>query len=256
MKKFFSQFMTGIRSYLYALNFIANQGLRYYYFFPFILLIILLVGDLGVSAYVTDFTGQWLRAHLLSDTQTWYYSLLNGVVFTLIWLIIKIVFIFIFAYVSGFVVIIILSPIFSQLSERVEQINQGTDYPFNLKQMFKDVLRGIILALKNFIIEIGFMILALLFSFIPVVGLLSPVLLFVVSAYFYGFSFMDYTNERQKRSVKESSKLISQNKGLSIGIGFIFALVLLIPVIGSLISGFVAVVTVVAATLAMQEIQE
>ena len=64
---------------------------------------------------------------------------------------------------------------------------------------------------------------------------------------------MDYSNERRRLNVKQSVAEIRQNKGLAIGIGFLFSLSLLIPVVGAFFSAFVAVVAVVAATLVMIE---
>ena len=93
-------------------------------------------------------------------------------------------------------------------------------------------------------------------SFIPVVGLISTPLLFFISSYYYGFSFMDYTAERRKLTVKESIHFVKQNKGLAIGNGLPFALALLIPVIGVSLSGFIALISTVAATMAILKKEE
>ena len=67
-------------------------------------------------------------------------------------------------------------------------------------------------------------------GFIPVIGwLISFLGNFVISSYFYGFSFMDYTNERQRLSLKDSIAYISNNKGLAIGIGSVFVFCFFIP---------------------------
>ena len=45
--------------------------------------------------------------------------------------------------------LIIGSPLFAYLSEKTESIMEGRDFPFNFKQLLKDIARGIRLALRN-----------------------------------------------------------------------------------------------------------
>jgi CysZ protein len=244
-------FSTAISYYGKAIQFIFKYRLGWYFLIPLILTLLLFFAGMGISEHFTDYTDQWLDAKLKFDETAWYFKLLNTLVFSFIWLIFKVLFFLIFAYFAGFIILIILSPVLSHLSERVEEILTGHEYPFDLSQMLKDVLRGISLAIRNLFKEIGFMLLFFLLGFIPLVGLLVPVGLFFISAYYYGFSFMDYAIERKKLSVKASVREVSLNKGTAIGNGFVFALILMIPFIGSVFSSFVAVISTVAATMSV-----
>ena len=68
---------------------------------------------------------------------------------------------------------------------------------------------------------IGFFVL----SFIPVIGwIISVVGNFFAAAYFYGYAFIDYTNERNRLSVRDSSKFVRKNMWFAMGLGSIFAL--------------------------------
>ena len=70
---------------------------------------------------------------------------------------------------------------------------------------------------------------------------------------FYGFSFIDYTNERRRLSVKQSVAFIRQNKGVAVTNGAVFSLLLMIPFCGYSLAGFGAIISVVAATLAIHQ---
>ena len=85
----------------------------------------------------------------------------------------------------------------------------------------------------------------LLIGLIPVIGLFSTVLLFLMQAYFAGFGNMDYTLERHF-SYKESVLFVKRNRGIATGNGIVFMLFLLIPFIGVIL---VLPFSVTAATL-------
>jgi CysZ protein len=80
--------------------------------------------------------------------------------------------------------------------------------------------------------------------------------MFFVSSYFYGFSYLDYSNERYKRNIKESVQFMRKYKWVAIVNGSFFAVILFIPYIGSALSAFISVLSVIAATVSMVEIRK
>jgi CysZ protein len=112
----------------------------------------------------------------------------------------------------------------------------------------KDIVRGIRLAFRNTLWQTVYTITILLFSLIPVVGWVSPVIAFLVECYYYGFSMLDYSAERHKLSTSQSIDFISSKKGLAIGNGMVFYLLHLIPILGWVLAPAYAVV---AATLSL-----
>lgn len=128
--------------------------------------------------------------------------------------------------------LIIGTPYFSFISEKVHKILTKTSKPFTFKGWLKEIGRGLKLSITNSIKQLGFVLMITLISLIPIIGIFSPLLTFIVQAYYNGILMTDYSLEREGYNLKESKKFYSQNKPImfSIGLGFMF--LLLIPVVG------------------------
>ena len=70
----------------------------------------------------------------------------------------------------------------------------------------------------------------------------------MVECYYFGFSMLDYSSERNKLSVSQSIDFIGRHKGLALGNGLIFYLMHMIPLVGWVLAPSYAVV---AATLSL-----
>lgn len=148
--------------------------------------------------------------------------------------------------------LIVGSPVFAWLSEKTESIIHNKSYPFSLKQFFKDIGRGIGIALRNALWQTVYSISVLIIAFIPLVGWATPVLALFIECYYFGFSMLDYTSERKGLTASESIDFIGEHKGLAIGNGMVFYILHLIPIVGWVIAPGYALV---AATLSLQQEQ-
>ncbi len=211
------------------------------------------MGYASVLALSSDFFNLFKDWIQIDSWNFWGAGFLSKSILFIIHFIIRILFIIVFSYTAGYLIVILLSPVYSLLSEKTEKILTGKEYPFSLSQFIKDIWRGIRLAIRNFLIELLVTLLLFILSFIPILGLLTGPSLFFISSYFYGFSFMDYSLERRKMKIQQSVSFMKENKGIAIGNGMFFSFILLIPYIGILLSSFVSLVNVVAATIATTE---
>ena len=249
------QFELGFRTYFSAIGFIFSKGLWWAFIFPILLNVLMFIGGYELISSVTDDIQNWiLNLAGLNGNEFFLSDVLTGFLSGFIWVLLKVAFFFVFAYWGGYITLILLSPLFAYLSERTEEIISGKKYPFNPDQFMRDIVRGILISFRNLFIQTGWMILLFILSFIPVIGWFGAIVLFVISAYFYGFSFIDYTSERRKMKISQSVQFVRSYKWLAIANGTIFSLFLLLPFCGVLFSGFAAIVSVVAATLAANEI--
>jgi CysZ protein len=250
-------FQLGLKSYSRATSFMFRNKLGWYFIFPVLFNILLFIAGFwsvtSLSDGVITSMNEWMN---LEVWDFWGSGFIVALIKGFIWIVLRILFFIIYAYIGGYIILIMLSPVFAFLSEKTEEIISGKTIPFNFSQFMRDILRGVLLAVRNLSVELFFTLLLFILSFIPIVGYLTPIALFLVSAYFYGFSFLDYTFERRRFKIDVSVRFMRSNKGLAIGNGFVFSLVLLIPYVGVMLAGFVSIVSVVAATLAAYEVIE
>jgi CysZ protein len=165
----------------------------------------------------------------------------------ILWLIQMLLYFSLFKYLF----LIIGSPIFSYLSEKTEAIIQGKEFPFSTWQLLKDIFRGIKIAIRNAGWQTVYMFTILLLGFIPFLGWFTPLLAILIECYYYGFSMIDYSMERHKKSAAQSIYFIGHHKGLAIGNGLVFYAIHLLPIIGWLLAPAYAVI---AATLSVNKL--
>jgi len=257
MRTFFKDLRLSLNAYGRAFKFIFDKGLAVYFLFPFVFVLIIFFGGYAIIDQFTSATELWFKELIAIDSWTFAGAEYIGTaIFWLIWFVFKILFFVVFRFVGGTIVLVLMSPVLAHLSERTERIITGREYPFTMDQLMRDAVRGVVIATRNFGFELIFIVLFFLIGFIPIIGIISPFALFIVMAFFYGFSFMDYTNERQRMSMGESSRFIKKHKGVAIGNGSIYALILLIPFCGTYLAGFASILAVVAATMATLETDE
>ncbi len=243
------QFSIGIKTYGAAFSFIFKNKLAWTFLIPIALTVLFLIGGQVLVSQFSDYIENLVTNSIGLDKDSFWGGFLST---TIDWILHILAFI-IFAYISGYIVIMFMSPLLSYLSEKTEKILTGQEYKANLMQTIKDVVRGVLMSLRNLFIELILLFAMFLLSFIPIIGLVATIAVFFISAYFYGFSFMDFSNERHRLNLKESIKLIRKHKWLAIGNGTIYSLVLFIPFLGIFLSLFVAIISVVAATMALHQ---
>jgi CysZ protein len=125
---------------------------------------------------------------------------------------------------------------------------EGKDYPFNFKQFTTDIVRGIRIALRNLLWQTVYVVSILILSFIPLIGWIAPLVALLLECYYFGFSMLDYSSERNKLSSSQSIEFIGRHKGLAIGNGMIFYIMHLLPFVGWLLAPSYAVI---AATISL-----
>lgn len=216
----------GIKAYASALGLISTLGLWKYFAVP-VLISFITSSLIGLSA--------WSWSDNIANTidllwiwewgADWFHGfaeILGGILIIILGLI-----------VYKHIVMALSAPFMSPVSTAIEHHFLGEKHIHRNTSNTSQLWRGIRINVRNLAMEIFITIPLLILSLIPVLNIVTTVLLFLVQAYYAGFGNMDYTLERHY-GYKESVGFVKRHKGVAIGNGIIFTIMLFIPVIGVL----------------------
>ena len=215
-------FFDGISAYTKSFKIISEMRLWKYLFLPGLISLLLGAGIFGIAFGLAGTLGAWLLAWYPFEWGLEYLTNISSLLAGFILL------------TGGFIiykhlVMVVVSPFMSPLSQKVEEnmTRNFTKYTgFSFKEAIKDFGRGLMIAFRNIFKEFFYVFLLILLGFIPIVNIFSSILIFVVQAFYAGFGNMDYTLERHF-NVRQSARFVKEHKGLAIGNGTVFLLLLM-----------------------------
>lgn len=237
------ELLTGIIHFFMATGFLAKNRLLHYYLYPILIGILFYI---GIFTWIFGFsydTVNWILSPYLPDQLpemgklSDIMNVLDWSLYGLITILAAVIVLIVAFRLSKYMVLILLTPVFSLLSERIEEIQNGKEFPFELTQFLMDIIRGILIALRNLSIELLWIAaIGIIGIFAAPLALISTPLLILVGAYFYGFSMMDYTCERRKMGIGESVRFVRNRKWFAIGNGLMYWLLDMVPFIGIVVA--------------------
>lgn len=146
-------------------------------------------------------------------------------------------------HMTRYLVLTLLTPILTPLSTKAEQLFTGNKYPIIISYYIEDIIRAWKIIARNMILQLAWMLglytLTYLYSlpdWVDVAGY------YLIACYFYGFSFMDYANERRRLSIPDSVKFTRKHAGAAYALGAVYIGLWQIPYAGVIIAPIIAVV--------------
>jgi CysZ protein len=247
------EIIISIQSYIDAHQFIRQHRLWKWILLPGIIYAFLFVTGMYLFWQSSNEAVTWISHQIglerwLQNQQSEWLSFL----FIMAGLFLRFILMLFYFSLFKYVFLILGSPVFAYLSEKTEAILENKEYPFSLQQLLLDAWRGTKLALRNALWQAVYILSLLLLSLVPVIGWITPIIALFIECYYYGFSMLDYSCERNKLSTSESIDFVGNHKGLAIGNGMIFYLMHGVPILGWILAPAYAVV---AATLSLHKIK-
>lgn len=217
--------LIGLKAYLKAIRFIREHKFYWYIIIP----ALFMLGIYKIGEHIQEKAVD-IQVHNM-----------NEIIWFLIHMMVEISIALLLMNFAKYLVVILLSPLLAHLSEKTERILTGNKYPFDFQQLFHDVRRGIRIAIRNLMWQYFFFLIIFLVS---AIGWKEPekapifYFIYVIAFYYYGFSFIDYVNERRKLNMDESIHFVRMNRGLAVAIGMVYSILILVPVDLSVIFSF------------------
>jgi CysZ protein len=153
-----------------------------------------------------------------------------------------------------FIVLTVLSPFNTILSEKFETELTGTQFKTGFLRILSDLLRMILVVFIALFMEFFFIIFwwALTLIISPL-DILSPIVYFLMSAFFFGFAFFDYSLERHNIGTIRSLGFAFTKMPYMILTGAVFQLLFMIPFAGIILA---PVVTTMVSTAVYVKLHE
>lgn len=214
----------GIKAYGWSFRLLGELNLWRYFLIPMAISLFIAANIILATWGWSDNLGQWISGIWAWEWGKETFDVISEILGGLI--------IFIFGLiVYKHLVMALSAPFMSPVSEAIEKHLNGEVGGKLHKRFFPQLKRGIQINIRNLFMELLLSIPVLLLGFVPVIGVVSTVLIFLLQAYYAGFGNMDYTLERHM-SVGESIRFVKARRGMAIGNGIPFMLLLLIPILG------------------------
>ena len=227
---FFKEIVSSITSYFKALKLIKELSLYKYFLVPALLGLILGGIIFSLAFSFSDniglvLSGLWkfdFAKDLVSSLSTWLGGFLVLVLGILVY---------------KHLLMALSAPFMSPVSEKIEEhiTGQKCKSPESKKEFFGQILRSLRINIRNLILEVLITFPLFILSFIPVLGLLATAGIFYFQSFYTGFGNLDYTLERHL-NYSESKDFVKKHKGIAVGNGLIFTLMLFIPFFGIMIT--------------------
>lgn len=254
MKSILPQIGVGFKNHAKAFEFLFKHNLWYYFFFPAIFTIVLMIfgfwGIQYISQSLTEYFVTWLFPEEIESSLL--QTIINILAFFVSLLIKFLLGIVLYNYLK-YIVLIFCSPILAHLSEKTEAIVTGISTPFSFRQFLKDISRGIVVVLRNFFIETGLFLASLLFVWIPIFKWFVLPVQWGFNWYFIGYSLLDYSYERRGWTISKGTTFTQQHKSIAIVHGFVFSQIMKVPFLGICVA---PIVGIVSATLSFLELEK
>lgn len=222
--------MKSIQNHIYSIQKTfetLSKGKLLLFFLPGLIAGIVFFSIIGVAEGVRDEASGvkdwWLVGGFLGSAVDWIINLFNAVII----------------FILQFVLLTLLSPFNSALSEKFETEITGKEFKSSIVQFLNDMLRAIFIAILAILMEIASILLVFMFSW-AIPDILENVLYFLIAAFFFGLAFYDYSLERHGVTTIGSIGFAFSHMGHVLLTGSIFSAIFAIPYIGMILAPVLA----------------
>jgi CysZ protein len=223
---FFKDFQSSISNYGKSISLFTELKLWRYTLLPALIGLLIGGGIIAAAYYLADDAGSYIADlwpfGFWEETIRSIANVIGGFIIAVLGIILY-----------KHIVMIAAAPFMTPISEKIEMHLTGRelDITNTPQEYIGAIARAAKINIRNIILELIITVGLLIMSLIPILGWFSAFFIFVVGAFYCGFGNMDYTLERHA-GYKQSVAFVNKHRGVAVGNGTIFMLLLMIPVVG------------------------
>lgn len=211
---------------LRGLQMLPHPSIRHFVLIPLLVNILLFSGAIWLLMSQFDSWVDYLLTQLLPDWE--WLSFLRYVLWPLLALVVLVVVYYTFTLVAN----LIAAPFNGLLSEKVENSLRGVR---SADEGWQAVLALVPRTLARELAKIAYylprVLLLLVLTFVPVVGLISPLLWFLFGAWMMSIQYCDYPMDNNKVSFAQMKLLLKEKRLTSVGFGGLIQLGMMVPLL-------------------------
>ncbi len=235
-------FMAGVRCFTDAVPLVRRKNLRHFVWLPLIVSFAVILPGVFYGLSMADDAVVWMMSHIPD-----WLSFLDVILTPLLYLL----GVLISAWLFSFLAIIVGSPFLGILSARTEDVFFQTRH-VDERKWWQAVAPTLLRELRKLGYHIPRLLLVFLFTLIPLINTVSPIVWFVFGAWIMAVQFMDYPVENRIQDFKVCINKLKKHRTFALGFGACASLALSIPLLN-----FVAIpVCVVGGTLAWNRMDQ
>ena len=234
-------YFKGLKAYVGTFSLIGKLGLWKYFFIPILISIFTAISIVILAWGFSDSLGALF-------SKIWFWEWGNETFSAISNFLASLTIIVVGFMLYKHIILALSAPFMSNVSSAIEMHQIGVSKNHPSSHFLPLLWRGIRVNVRNLFMELFFSIPILIIGFIPIIGLIATPLLFLVQAYYAGYGNMDYTLERHM-DYSQSNTFVRAHSGIAMGIGTVFMLLLLVPVVGIILVLPLSVTAATTATL-------
>ncbi|WP_438971596.1 sulfate transporter CysZ [Methylophaga sp.] len=219
----------GARYLKQGFNLINQPGIRRFAYLP--ILINTLLFSFAIWFGFSHFGG-WLEALMPNWLPAWLESILTWIIWPLFVLLLIIIVFFTFSVIAN----VLAAPFNGILAEMVEKKLTGDTPPeMPWAKMLKDTPKMLFNELRKIAYLLMWLLPLLIFSWIPGLNLIAPILWFMFTSWTLALDYHDYPMGNHQLDFRQQRAVLRKNRSLALGFGSATMVATMIPIVNFLV---------------------
>ena len=231
----------GLRLTLSSISYIRQHRLGGIYIYTILIGIAFTILCSFLMRWGANSIYDWVSQSTIADDMPTLHTVISYSAYILSWVLMLLPYV----VFGATIILVIMGPTLSIIAQKTIAVETGAK-PTS-QSLWHNIVRTVVVVAVNSLMQLSILVLLFIIGFFvgPLKIFILPLTL-AVNAYFYAMSMGDYAMEWLNMTPSESRRYCHKNMFRYIGLGLPFALLMLIPFVGSFLALLIAPATTVA----------